>query len=125
MSVSFLWNKESQQDFLPGEKKSNFAFFSPFYGLISCYSYVPLSFLSQMIFSFKSFPFLVINFDLCLTFSPLFMLIVRGICSHIKASWGNYSKCLSCSSCCTLSTCSICNNSTENTWVLAKKERFC
>ena len=48
MSVSFLWNKESNQVFLPGEKIYIF-FLSPFYFFISCHSYVPLSFLSQKI----------------------------------------------------------------------------
>ena len=35
--VSFLWNKENKQDFLPGEKKSNFPFFSLVYLLSSCF----------------------------------------------------------------------------------------
>ena len=69
-------------------------FFAPVSVLISCYSYVPLSFLSRTTLSFlKSiFHFLLVFDRLSMSYIfTTFLLIVSGVHDHIKASWGIHS----------------------------------
>ena len=120
MSVSFLWTKKVNKDFLTGEKKICIFFIF----LNSCLYYVLLSFLPPNITFCKLFfdlLLLLITYP-CPVFSRLFIKIVRGICGHIKVRGDNHPSCLSCS-CFRLWTCSTCSLWSEKIWVLAGKRR--
>ena len=98
-SILITWSKESKQGFLPGEKK---IFLSPVYFLNSCYSYVPLSFVSKkylISFCKSIFDFLLLLIVFLIYFSRLLMPIDRCVCGYIQVWWDNHPKCLSCSSC--------------------------
>ena len=123
VSVSFLWNKESQQEFLAGEKIKYCFLFS---GLCSYFllSFVPLSFLSwKTVFLLNGFSIACDNWSLIyvicfllidwsLIYVIRFLLIVGGVHDHFKTLWDNHSKYLFCFSC-SYSTCSVCNNWTR------------
>ena len=104
MSVSFLWNKESQQDFYRVKKKQQqkkknkkkkkkklvllsflrFIFLFP----VFLYSFI-VPFTDYSVFFVKSiFDFLLsLIVDIRPTFSRLFLSIVLGVRDHFKTSW--------------------------------------
>ena len=105
VSVSFLQNKESHKEFLPGEKKSSFRFFSPVYFLIFFLWYFIILFTEKsVLFWFNWFSmscyFLIV--DLRHVFAT-FLLIVTMVVFSIKVVH-NHSKYLFSSFCSGLST---------------------